>query len=910
MQLLRTNRLRLSDLNVPEGVSSIGQSRTGERHTGRVGRSEFAKFKPRLPTAVEVEENVDTAAGVGESSWDLSWFDSAELSASLEDCLEIPAPDAFEYSEGQSEVERSTENCNDMVSHPSAPASLATPVLSKAEPLIDSLNYSQPSEVEFPQSVIEEAPATNVEREKSDTSKQFLGIDFKKASLTCSDEMMVPQAQDKRVVNEDRQSLKDFDPVRDECDNQLEPPANVEIEFEKSSASTRITHLDVPEELMCSENLVAVKDLRSVRGGTLPEISEDDVSNEVPTIKTGVDFEHWGRDSEFSSVIENKVGEGDSEEDLENYFEAHVNAERPAGHKDSGYEKGGEMVGLVGGTVEEVMESGLSGIGEDEVKEKETGEESPTKSVAVAEDEVEVFVLAEDNKDSVCFEESLHGTGWDTAQSSAGHQVSSEREDQECPVESGRDLRPPFENQIGLSQATSCGDPEQSSLDSGIDVKVALNVEAPSSQESNDVDVNIRVCVEAPADEHQEHCFGMLKIETGLSDHVEQQSSSGGDELMLKSSSFIAAFEEEVKAIFSRHDEPDGHEIEESGSEASADDSGLKCDRVLNTMFEHDVAVDGNEMSFSKSSSVPAVAPLHINFENSADLSLPVGMPGHCAAEQREVMSAKKSEEAYFKCSDVITGDQMRLPDGDGDLLCNAVEQLETTEEEEEDSVLSSRKNSLQIYTSGDPKVVANKKFTIKVSALDPKVETSDSQQPQATPLRDASFSSASQTDVEDAFEQPKGQEEFGTDGPSQLGTSGEMAVVASCSFQEGHNKRTTFTSNIQLGSGTAGIAFDIAVQKTSTPQGSDSNAELGNSSDFSWNFQRNLQCKRGIPPMGSSSVSQSESSGHLAFRRAHEVTLSDLYACAVSFLDVFFWICIGIGLLIYECCMNSSRHE
>jgi len=117
------------------------------------------------------------------------------------------------------------------------------------------------------------------------------------------------------------------------------------------------------------------------------------------------------------------------------------------------------------------------------------------------------------------------------------------------------------------------------------------------------------------------------------------------------------------------------------------------------------------------------------------------------------------------------------------------------------------------------------------------------------------------------------------------------------------HNKRTLFTSNIQMAAGSSGVNFDIAVEK-SCPQEESHTSELGNPEITSTiNVQsirnrRNGQIQRN---------EKSTRSRHFTFQRDGRISFNDILQTTLAFIDVVFWLIVAIGLVIYEICRGET---
>jgi len=134
---------------------------------------------------------------------------------------------------------------------------------------------------------------------------------------------------------------------------------------------------------------------------------------------------------------------------------------------------------------------------------------------------------------------------------------------------------------------------------------------------------------------------------------------------------------------------------------------------------------------------------------------------------------------------------------------------------------------------------------------------------------------------------------------------SNDLSVVASCSFQDGRNKRKMFTSNFQFDSSSADMKFDVTVQ--SCVEEADHQTELGSAEESEQSVIRN---RKNIPV----SSRTAHSSRNISVEE-HQVTFYDMFQSSFPFLlDILFWICFGICLIVYRnwlgCPYQVSENE
>jgi len=136
----------------------------------------------------------------------------------------------------------------------------------------------------------------------------------------------------------------------------------------------------------------------------------------------------------------------------------------------------------------------------------------------------------------------------------------------------------------------------------------------------------------------------------------------------------------------------------------------------------------------------------------------------------------------------------------------------------------------------------------------------------------------------------------------TDMSNAAQLSVGASHRDHEGHSKRKMFTSNTKMKIEGSHVGFDVAVERSLSEFEDDTESD-NSLPQISMSFPRILRnrkyASRAAREYSTSLIDSADR--NLAFQCEHKVTFNDLVHVAISFIDVAFWICVGIGLIIYE---------
>jgi len=205
---------------------------------------------------------------------------------------------------------------------------------------------------------------------------------------------------------------------------------------------------------------------------------------------------------------------------------------------------------------------------------------------------------------------------------------------------------------------------------------------------------------------------------------------------------------------------------------------------------------------------------------------------------------------------------------------------------------------ALESFEDG-PNPVASK--TVEDSPNPAASETKDSPNPAACEtVQDGPKPATSETVEDKTSEQDKFHEVIGFTSSYQ---HEDYERITNPSNSDTHNKRTLFTSNIQMASGSSGVNFDIAVEKT-CPQEESHTSELGNAEITSTINVQSIRNRRNGQNQRSDKSARSR---HFTFQRDGRISFNDILQTTLAFIDVVFWLIVAMGLIIYEICRGES---
>lgn len=118
-----------------------------------------------------------------------------------------------------------------------------------------------------------------------------------------------------------------------------------------------------------------------------------------------------------------------------------------------------------------------------------------------------------------------------------------------------------------------------------------------------------------------------------------------------------------------------------------------------------------------------------------------------------------------------------------------------------------------------------------------------------------------------------------------------DLSVVASCSFQDGRNKRKMFTSSFQVGPNVTDLKFDVTVE--SCVEEEDLQNELSPSDESEQNIIRN---RKNLPVCYLRGAIHSRRNQILS-----QVSFYDVFQSVMAYMDLLFFIFFGICLAVYS---------